>query len=125
MWFDYFSRAFTDQFPVFMIGITISGMVGVIQFVRIVVGHQTVTSKTTILGAGLFALLTGLLVFPVEVIHMIQAIKLAGETSSSIVLGGLYITFVPLLYGLFWFFVLCVGWLYWRRKVIASKAPNG
>lgn len=120
MWFDYFSRAFMEQFPVFMVVITISGLFGVIQFVRIIAGHQAVTSRTTILGAGLFALLVGLLVFPVEAFQMIQAMKLAGENSPSIVMGGLYITFVPMLYGLFWFLISFVGWLYCRREAVSA-----
>lgn len=123
MWFDYFTRAFTDQFPVFMIVITISGVVGAIQFFRILAGQQAVTSRTSILGAGLFALLTGLLVFPVEVFQLIQTIKLVGENSPSIVLGGLYVTFVPLFYGLVWFLVTAIGWVYCRIRT--SMLENG
>lgn len=122
MWFDYFSRAFVDQFPVFMVVITISGLVGVFQTVRIATGYRSTTNRGSILSAGLFALFVGLLVFPVEVFQLIQTINLAGENSPSIVPGGLYITFVPMLYGLFWFLISFLGWLYCRREINTPKS---
>lgn len=116
MWIDYFLRAFLELFPIFMIVITISGLAGVIQIVRIVVGKQLPTDRDYILSSGLFALFVGLLVFPVESFQLIKTMKAAGETEPSIVMGGYYITFVPMLYGIFWFIILLAGWLYFRRK---------
>lgn len=117
MWFDYFIKAFVEQFPIFMIVITVSGLIGVIQIFRIAVGNQAPTDRNYILGTGLFALFVGLLVFPIETFQMIQTIKVAGASGPSIVMGGFYITFVPIFYGLFWFFISFSGWLYYKRKV--------
>ncbi|HBX66834.1 MAG TPA: hypothetical protein DEG32_12035, partial [Balneolaceae bacterium] len=79
--------------------------------------QQTRKDRSYILGTGLFALIVGLLVFPIETFQMLDTIKSAGDKQPSIVMGGFYILLVPMFYGLFWFFISLAGWLYHKRKV--------
>lgn len=116
MWLEYFAEAFLKHFPIFMIVITISGLVGAIQIGRIANGKQIPKERDFILGTGLFALFVGLLAFPIETFQMLQTMQAAGEYEPSIVMGGFYITFVPMFYGFFWFLILLSGWLYHKRK---------
>ena len=120
MWFDYFIDAFMEQFPIFMIVITISGLTGLVKIIRDNSTQQTLKDRSYILGTGLLALFVGLLVFPIETFQMLEAVKAAGDHQPSIVMGGFYITFVPMFYGLFWFFISLAGWLYHKRKAILS-----
>ena len=116
MWFEYFIDAFVEQFPVFMIVITISGLAGLIKIIRVNSTQQSQKDRSYILGTGLFALFVGLLVFPIQSFQMLEAVKAAGDQPPSFVLGGFYLTFVPMFYGLFWFFISLAGWLYYKRK---------
>lgn len=116
MWFEYFLEAFVEKFPVFMIVITISGLAAVFKIIRINSTQQTKIDRSFILGAGLFALFTGLLVFPIQTFQMLDAAKVAGEKQPSIVMGGFYLSFIPMLYGLFWFLISLAGWLIYKRK---------
>lgn len=115
MWFEYFINAFV-VYPVFMIVITVSGLIAAVQIARIALGRRTQKDKSLILGAGLFALFVGLLVFPIESFQMLEAIKAAGGQSPTIAMGGFYISFVPMFYGLFWFLVSLVGWLKYKKS---------
>jgi len=117
MWFEYFIDSFVEQFPVFMIAITISGLAGIVKITRTNSTQQTRKDRSYILGTGLFALFVGLLVFPIQSFQMLEAVKATGGQQPSIVMGGFYITFVPMFYGLFWFLISLVGWLYYKRKV--------
>lgn len=116
MWFEYFIDAFVEQFPIFMTIITIFGLVSVVKIIGINFTQQTQKDRSYILGTGLFALFVGLLVFPIQYFQMLEAVKASGGQQPSIVMGGFYITFVPLFYGLFWFFISLAGWLYYKRK---------
>ena len=116
MWFEYFIDAFVEQFPIFMIVITISGVVSLVKLTSSNSTQSTQKDRSHILGAGLFALFVGLLVFPIESFQMLVAIKAAGDQQPSVVMGGFYLTFVPMFYGLFWFLISLGGWLYHKRK---------
>lgn len=116
MWFEYLIDAFVEQFPIFMIVITISGLAGLVKLIMSNSIQSTQKDRSYILGAGLFALFVGLIVFPIETFQMLEAIRAAGDQQPSIVMGGFYITFVPMFYGLFWFLISLAGWLYYKRK---------
>lgn len=116
MWFEYLIDAFVEQFPIFMIVITISGLAGLVKLIMSNSTQSTQKDRSYILGAGLFALFVGLIVFPIETFQMLEAIRAAGDQQPSIVMGGFYLTFVPMFYGLFWFLISLAGWLYYKRK---------
>ena len=116
MRFEYFIDAFVEQFPIFMIVIPISGLAGFIKIIRVNSTQQSQKDRSYILGTGLFALFVGLLVFPIQTFQMLEAVKAAGEQQPSIVMGGFYISFVPMFYGLFWFLISLAGWFYYKRK---------
>lgn len=116
MWFEYFIDAFVEEFPIFMIVITFSGLAGLVKIIRMNSTQQTRKDRSFILATGLFALFVGLLVFPIQSFHMLEAVKAAGEQQPSIVMGGFYISFVPMCYGLFWFLMSLAGLLYYKRK---------
>ena len=115
MWFEYFIVAFVEL-PIFMIVITISGLAGVIQIIQINSIQQTPKDKSYILGTGLFALFVGLLVFPIQTFELLEVVKAAGDQQPSFVMGGFYVSFVPMFYGLFWFLTSLAGWFYYKRK---------
>lgn len=120
MWFEFFIDAFVEEFPIFMIVITISGLAGLIKIIRVNTTRQTRKDRSYILGTGLFALFVGLLVFPIQSFQILEAVKAAGDQQPSIVMGGFYLTFVPMFYGLFWFLISLAGWLYYKRKAVAD-----
>lgn len=109
MWIEYFIDAFVEQFPISMIIITISGLVGVVKMIRVDSNQQTRKDRNYILGTGLFALFVGLLVFPIQIFQMLEAVQAGGEQRPSVVMGGIYLTFVPMFYGLFWFLISFAG----------------
>ena len=116
MWIEYFLEAFTDHYPIFMMLITLAGVAAVDQIIRIAVDQTKKEKRNVILSAGLTALFIGLLVFPIETFYMLYAIKAAGDSAPSIVLGGFYTSFIPLFYGLFWFIISFTGWLFYKSK---------
>jgi protein-S-isoprenylcysteine O-methyltransferase Ste14 len=118
--FELFTRAFVESFPIFMSVITIAGLAGVIKIIRTHSTQQSRKDRSIILGAGLVALFVGLLVFPIQSFQMLEAIKAAGDRQPSFVMGGFYISFVPMFYGLFWFLISLAGWLYYKRKATAD-----
>ncbi|GAA5522190.1 hypothetical protein LQ318_10585 [Aliifodinibius salicampi] len=120
MWIEYVVDAFIEQFPLFMIVITLSGLASVVKFVRVNATQQTPKDRSYILGTGLFALFVGLLVFPIQIFQMLEAVQAGGEQRPSVVMGGIYLTFVPMLYGLFWFLISFGGWLYCKRKTAGT-----
>jgi hypothetical protein len=115
-WLEHTIDPPIDQLPIFTPIRTILVSAGVIQIVKIDANKQTKKDRRLILGAGLFALFVGLLVFPIQTFHMLEAIKAAGEQQPSIVMGGLYISFVPMFYGLMWFLISLAGWLFYKRN---------
>jgi hypothetical protein len=116
MWIEYFLVAFTDHYPIFMMLITLAGVVAVGQIIRIAVDQAKKEKRNVILSAGLTSLFVGLLVFPIETFTMLHVIKAAGDSVPSIVLGGFYTSFIPLFYGLFWFLISFAGWLFYKSK---------
>ncbi len=120
MWFEYFIDAFVGQFTIFMILISLSGLAGVIQMIRINRVEHTRKDRNFILGAALFSIFVGLLVFPIESFQVLQLMKTVDKYGFSISPGGFYITLVPMFYGLLWFLILLSGWLYNRRKAKIS-----
>ncbi|MDX1640032.1 MAG: hypothetical protein R3281_18885 [Balneolaceae bacterium] len=117
MWPEYFIIAFTEQYPIFMFVITAAGIAVTVESVRLARAGSGRKGSKKILGAGLLALFTGLLVFPVESVQMMQALNTAGEIDPSVVMGGFYVAFVPLGCGFFWFLASMIGWLYLNSKV--------
>jgi hypothetical protein len=104
---DTVIHAFTSQYPVFMSLLTLIGLFILIFGVYTIFRKNISKNRNTIFGAGLIALITGLLVFPLEALNTIEAYKAAQAPDAvmAIIPSGLYITFVPLLYGIFWFIV--------------------
>ncbi len=88
--------------------------------IRVDSTQQTPKDRNYILGAGLFALFVGLLVFPIQTFQMLEAVQAAGEQRPSVVMGGIYLTFVPMFYGLFWLLISFAGWLYCKRKTAGT-----
>jgi len=117
--FEYFIIAFVEKYPIFMSGITIAGLAGVIKIIRTNSTQQSRKDRSIILGAGLVALFVGLLVFPINSFKMLEAVN-AEDAQVSFVMGGFYISFVPMFYGLFWFLISLAGWLYYKRKTTAD-----
>jgi hypothetical protein len=120
MWLEYFIDAFSGQLTVFMILISISGFASVLLIARIALGKQNRNDRNYILGAGLFALFLGLLVFPIENYQTVQLLESAGKYSFSFSPGYFYQTLVPLFYGLFWFLVSLIGWTHYKIKAQAG-----
>jgi hypothetical protein len=104
---DTVIHAFTSQYPVFMSLLTIIGLFILIFGIYTISRKNISKNRNTIFGAGLIALITGLLVFPLEALNTIEAYKAAQAPDAvmAITPGGIYITFVPFLYGIFWFLV--------------------
>jgi len=107
------------EYPGFLSVITIIGLFILIFGFRTCLKHNTIRNRNRILGSGLLAFITGLLVFPFGYLQMIEVFKAAQSPDSpglSIVVEGFYVPFVPFLYGLLWFIISLMFLLFLNRR---------
>jgi len=114
---DTVIHAFISQYPVFMSLLTLIGLFILIFGVYTIFRKNISKNRNTIFGAGLIALITGLLVFPLEALNTIEAYKAAQAPDAvmAIIPSGLFITFVPFLYGIFWFVVSLICYTFSKK----------
>lgn len=115
MWIEYFIKAFTEEFPIFMSLITISGLAVIINIILHAKKSEGDGNPDTILIAGLIALIISLLIYPIDIIFLFNALSDAENFSVAIVGGGYYVGFVPLIYGFSWFLISFFGWRKYKK----------
>jgi len=114
---DTIIHAFTNQYPIFMSLLTLIGLFILIFVAYTLSGNNTSINRSVIFGSGLIALITGLLVFPLEALNTIEAYKAAQAPDAvvAIIPGGIYITFVPFLYGIILFAISLICYAFSKK----------
>ncbi len=116
MWLDYFLKALLDKYPIYMTIITLSGIAVIINIIRVAVNDKIKRDLKLVLASGLVALIVSLSIYPIESILLVRELSNAENVAVSIVPGGFYIGLVPILYGIFWFLISLMGWIFFKKR---------
>ncbi|MTI89252.1 MAG: hypothetical protein FH748_14955 [Balneolaceae bacterium] len=103
------------RYPVYMGVISFTALIVLLQLGGIIMMENSQRARSIILGCGLFSLFVGLLVFPVEAFELLSIMdEYDGEGFA--ITGGFFLTFIPMIYGLFWMLVSTTIWGIYKRK---------